>query len=85
MKHDIQSFAFGKLYNLIDVFRVWKLRLLKYSSTHNCSRTLPVDKHQGLQAGVHFSCIASVVESFLILLFNQSHSDFTASFFAIQF
>lgn len=71
---------------MIDIFRVWKFKPLKHSSaTHSCTRTLPVEKYQVLQADVHFSCIASFVESFLILLFNQSHSDFTGSFFAIQF
>lgn len=83
MKHDIQPCLFCKLHNLIDVFRVWKFKTLKY--THNCSRTLPVEKYGVLQADIHFSCIASFTESFLILLFNQSHSDFNGLVFAIQF
>lgn len=85
MKHDIQACPFCELHNLIDVFRVWKFKPLKYSFTHNYSRTLPVEKYQVLQADVRFSCIASFVDSSLILLFNQSHSDFPSSFFAIQF
>lgn len=76
-KHDIQACLFCKLHNLIDVFIVWKFKPLK-------NIALPITIAV-LQSDVRFSCTASFAESFLILLFNQSHSDFPGSFFAVQF